>query len=526
MGLVSRSLGIQALSLEDPAQPLLPSGAMFEALGLGRSDAGVLVNEQQAMRIATAHACVKIISEDLATLAREIFEEMLDGSMRIAPEHGYWELLHNRPNSRMSPTMFWGALFASAVGWGNGYAWIKRDTGARAEALIPLKPGLTAPCKVRGQFMYGTTQTESGQPVYLDPMNVIHLMGVSFDGLSGLGPITCMNAFGLASAAEKFGAQFFGNGARASGLFTYPGALEDEAQANLTKSLREIATGENALRPMVLEEGLKWQQTTIAPNEAQFLQTRRYQRTEIASLYRVPLHLIGDLERSTNNNIEHQSLDYVRYCLRPWAVKAEQEVNYKLLGGRYCMEHNLHDLQRGDFATQTQGLQTLRNIGVFSTNQCLRALRENAITTEDGGDVRTVQGAMIPLTSLVTDGSEPAEPADPSTTYNSPRDRRVKASYRGLFRDAVGRIAHRGGDADFAKKALQPVVSSLAQAQLAMRFGSVDLTKWELALIGMTVTELAAGADAWQATDAAAIATRVTDAAYAALGKEILSNEA
>ena len=529
MGLVSRSLGIQAMSLEDPAQPLIPPSALFESLGLGRSDAGVLVNEPQAMRLTTAHTCVKIISEDLGTMAREIFEEMVDGSMRLAQEHVYWDLLHNQPNPNMSPAVFWGALIASMVGWGNGYAWIVRDGGAKAQRLVPLKSGLTAPVKLRGKLMYATTQTDTGQVAYLDPINVLHLMGVSMDGIIGLGPITCMNAFGLAIAAEKFGAQFFGNGARATGIFTHPGQLEDEAYENLKKSLREMATGENALRPAILEEGIKWQQITIAPNEAQFLQTRRYQRTEIAGLYRVPLHLIGDLERATNNNIEHQSLDYVRYCLRPTAVKIEQEVKCKLLGASstYSMEHNLRDLQRGDFASQTQGLQTLRNIGVYSTNDCLRALRQNPIPADQGGDVRTVQGAMIPLTALIPEESAPeTTETDPDSgeanPFNRPRDIRLRSAYRNLFRDAVGRICHRGGDQEFARKALQPAVSSLAQSMLGMRFGNVELTKNEMALIGAIVDEIAQGADAWQKPDAAQIATRITETVYTALGKEIL----
>ncbi len=402
MGLVSRTLGFRALSLEDPAQPLVPPSALFESLGLGRSDAGVLMNEHQAMRVSTAHICIKVISEDLSSTAHEILQSLSDDSMRTAKEHRLWELLHDQPNPHMSAMVFWGAFLAAAAGWGNGYAWIKRDKASRVIALVPLKPGLTAPVKLRDQLMYGTTQTTTGQVAYIAPEDMLHVMGVTFDGMVGIGPVTCMNAFGLAYAAEKFGAQFFGNGARATGIFTYPGVLEDEAHENLKKSLHEIATGETALRPMILEEGLDWKQLTIAPNEAQFLQSRQYQRTEIAGLYRVPLHLVGDLQRATNNNIEHQSLDYIRYCLRPWAVKIEQEVNRKLLGGGYTMEHNFNDLQRGDFASQATAFQALRNIGVYSANDINRAMRRNPIPAEEGGDVRTVQGAMINLKALLS----------------------------------------------------------------------------------------------------------------------------
>jgi HK97 family phage portal protein len=431
----------------------------------------------------------------------------------------------------MSAAVFWGAFVASAVGWGNGYAWIKRDKAGTVVSLVPLKSGQTSPVWVKdgdgnGALMYATTQTTNGAVAYLDPVNVLHLMGVSFDGIVGMNPIqTCKNAFGLALAAEKFGAQLFGNGARASGVLTHPGILEDEAYENLKKSVRERSTGENALTPMILEEGLKWEQITINPNDAQFLATRQFQRTEIAGLWRVPLHLVGDLTRATNNNIEHQSLDYIRYCLRPWAVRIEQEVNRKLLSGAFSMEHNFNDMQRGDFASQTAGYQTLRNIGVYSANDILRAMRQNPIPVDEGGDVRTVQGAMIPLTALLAAEDEPAIPetagTDSGDGASQPFDR-IAPAFRNLFRDAVGRVINRGGDREFTRKAFQPAVSSFAQALLAIRFGNVELTKKETGLIEAQTSAIADSAAAWEKKDASAIATRITEQVYAALAGEIL----
>lgn len=526
MGILSRSLGINALSLEDPSQPLLPPGALFESLGLGRSDAGVLVNEMQAMRITTAQACVKIISEDLASNAHEILQEMPDDSMRLATNHRLWPIIHDEPNPNMSASVFWGAVVASAVGWGNGYAWIKRDNAARVISLVPLASGKTSPVKSRGELLYATTQTDTGAVAYLDLLNVLHFPGVSFDGIVGMNPIqTCKNAFGLALAAEKFGAQLFGNGARASGVLTHPGQLEEEAYENLKKSVRERSTGENALTPMILEEGLKWEQISINPNDAQFLATRQFQRTEIAGLFRVPLHLVGDLSRATNNNIEHQSLDYIRYCLRPWAVRIEQEVNRKLLGGPFRMEHNFNDMQRGDFSSQTTGYQILRNIGVYSANDILRSMRQNPIPTDEGGDVRTVQGAMIPLTALLAAEDQPAAPetagTDPGEGATQPFDR-IAPAFRSLFRDAVGRVINRAGDKDFTKRAFRPTVSSFAQALLAVRFGNVELTQRETALIEAQTNAIAEASASWVKKDAPAIATRITEQVYAALAGEIL----
>jgi len=215
MGVLSRSLGIKAFSLEDPAQPLLPMSSLFESLGLGRSDAGVMVNEKQAMRLTTAYACIKVISQDLSRLSLDVFQQMPDDSMRVAREHRLHPILHDRPNPNMSSMVWRGAMLASVCAYGNGYSWIKRDKAARVISLVPLNPARTSPVKISGQLCYGTTQTDTGEAAFIEPDNMLHFMGLSLDGIVGLSPIqTCKNAFGLGLAAEKFGAQFFGNGAR------------------------------------------------------------------------------------------------------------------------------------------------------------------------------------------------------------------------------------------------------------------------------------------------------------------------
>lgn len=528
---IAKNLGIRAFSLEDPAQPLLPYSALFESLGLGRSDAGVLMNEHQAMRIATHHTCVKVRSQDLGTCPHEIFQQMPDGSMRQAMEHRYWSLLHDQPNPNMTAAIFWAVMVACVAGWGNGYAWIVRDAGARILRLVPLKPGLTCPVKIRGELLYATTQTDTGAVAYIDPVNVLHFKGVSFDGIVGLGPITCVNAFGLAAAAEKFGCQFFANGARATGVFTYPGQLDPEAEQNIDKSVREMATGEKALGPMILEEGMKWTPITIAPNEAQFMQLRGHQRAEIAGLHRVPLHLIGDLSKATDNNVEELGRNYVRYGLRPDAVMIEQEVNSKILGlnSTYVMEHDLTDLERGNFQSQTQGIQVLRNIGVYSTNDCLRELRKSPISAEEGGEVRTVQGAMIPLSSLVNyepdPGEEPANPAQ-QRAIEGPQTGRAQQLIRvvgPMFRDAVTKTIRSGGDEQIAGHLLQPAVSSMAQCMIAVRFGNCDLTQREVKLIGETTAAVVRGSREWRKSDSAAIAGRLAESAFENLAREILA---
>jgi HK97 family phage portal protein len=528
MGLLANKLGIRAFSIEDPSQPLLPYSALVEQLGIGKSDAGLMVSEATAMRLTTAFACIMVISSDLSSLKRAIYQKLPDGSVREAPEHPLWKLICENPSPTMTGVTYRGAELVSVLGWGNAYTLVRRDRGNRAASLQILPASKTAPVMIEGKLMYATTATVDGVPAYAEPKDILHPMGFSLNGVVGLSPVQqCKNAFGLALAAERFGAQFFGNGARSTGVLTHPDLLDVEARANLTRSLAEMVTGNNALRPILLEEGMKWEQVSIAPNDAQFIETRKFQRSEICSLYRVPLHLIQDLDRSTNNNIEHQSLDYIRYTLRPWAVRIEEEINSKLLGNGFFVEHDFNDFQRGDFASQTTGIATLRSAGVFSINDGLRTLRMNTIPAEDGGDERTVPLNVINARALV-DGNGPDEgdsdgagagPDVPAEPFTDLRRERIVSSYRRLFRDAVGRtVNRRNADAQFAYKAFQPVLAAMAQVLLTMYVASVqELSAEDEGKVNQYARELAAKAPEWTAKNASETATRLTGEAYKAL---------
>lgn len=399
MNLLEKLGGLIRASFENPSQPLVPYGGLLD--GAARSDAGVSVNVDQAMRISTVLACIKVITEDLSSLPMAIFERMPDGTMREAVEHRLYPVLRYEPNPSMTSSTFRSALLANALTHGNAFSLITRDKAARAVSFSILSSAKTAAVMVNGKLGFATTQTATGAPAHIDAENVLHVVGTSIDGIVGMSPIQCKNTFGLAYAAEKYGAQFFANGARATGVLSHPGVLDEDAYNRLKTSVQSWATGENALRPVILEEGLTWNQISVTPNEAQFLDTRKFQRSEIAALFRVPLHLLQDLERSTNNNIEHQSLDYVRFCLKPWAVRIEQELKRKVLTGNFEAEHDFNDILRGDFASQTAGFTSLRNAGVSSVDDIRKALRQNPIGTAAGGDVRLVPVNMQPLVSYV-----------------------------------------------------------------------------------------------------------------------------
>ena len=510
MGLLARTLlGVRA-SIEDPSQPLLPAQVM-DAFGVGRSDAGVTVNEKQGFRLATAYACIKVIAEDLASLPLGVYQRLPDDAVREAREHKQYSLLHDEPNARQTSIVFREAFLACVLAHGNGYMYIRRDKAARPQELLLLPPDKTRPVLVDDELVFATTATKDGSLVALPAKNVLHVPAISFDGLVGISPIrNCMQAFGLAIAAERFGAQFFGQGARATGVFTHPGALAPEAYQNLKASIQSWATGDQALRPIVLEEGLTWEQITISPEEAQFLETRRFQKSDIAAIFRVPLHLIQELARSTDNNIEHQSIEYVRHTLRPLAVRLEQEVNRKLLKDPFYCEHDLNEISRGDFASQTEGYQNLRNAGVYSANDIRRKLRENPLSSQEGGDVRLAPLNMTSLANLA-DPTFAAPAPPPAAPAADLRRARIVSSYRHLVRDAVGRATARSGEtrAEFAASALLPILESLGETFAALGHGRT--APFEFADLAR---ELAASAGTWTRQNAPEQAAALVERAY------------
>jgi HK97 family phage portal protein len=536
MGLLSNLLGFQNLSVEDPSQPLLPWSVLSDNLGFGRSDAGVLVNTTQAMRYSTIYACVKIISEDLSRLSLDIFQQLPNGGVRVATEHKNYYTIHDRPNANMSSMTWRMTMLTHMCLFGNGYSYIKRDGAARVIALIPLDPARTSAVMKNGEFMYATTFTQNGDVELVDPENMLHFRtGPSTNGISGMSPIQqCKNMVGLGIAAEKFGAQFFGNGARATGVFSHPESLDPEAYENLKKSLHQAVTGETSLRPLVLEEGMEYKQISIAPNDAQFIDTRKFQKEDIAQCFRVPLHLLQDLTRATNANLEFQGTEYVRHCLIPYAVQMEQEIKYKIIGkGPYVVEHNFQDLQRGDFPSLTTALLALRNGGVYSANDVLRGLRQNPIPEEEGGDIRIVQGAFIPLDSLLYYYNEqspfpnPDNPGTPDVETDSDKGApaahhkiAIFNSFRPLFRDAVGRSINRANDPAFVKKAFHPLVNSLYQTYSAMRYGSADVSKDDLDRIGKVADEIVTASNAWTKETAAETARKLTEQCFTAFFQE------
>lgn len=235
----------------------------------------------------------------------------------------------------------------------------------------------------------------------LRPSDVLHIPGLGFDGLVGYSPIAmAKNAIGLAIATEEYGSKFFANGAAPSGVLEHPGTIKDPSRVR--ESWQQTFGGSaNSNKIAVLEEGMKYTPISISPEQAQFLETRKFQINEIARIFRVPPHMVGDLEKSSFSNIEQQSLEFVKYTLDPWVVRWEQSIQRTLLAPdekkTYFVKFNVEGLLRGDYASRMNGYATARQNGWMSANDIRELENLDRIPTEGGGDLYLVNGNMLPL---------------------------------------------------------------------------------------------------------------------------------
>ncbi len=293
--------------------------------------------------------------------------------------------------------------------WGNAYAQIIRDGAGRVIGLYPLLPNrMDVERDEKGQLYYVYSRDTDENPNFrgngdfiLKKDEVLHIPGLGFDGLVGYSPIAmAKNAVGMTLACEEYGASFFANGANPGGVLEHPGVLKDPGKVR--ESWNSVYRGTtNAHKVAVLEEGMKYHQIGIPPEEAQFLETRKFQLNEIARLYRIPPHMIGDLDKSSFNNIEQQSLEFVKYTLDPWVIRWEQALQKALLlpgeKGKYFVKFNLDGLLRGDYKSRMEGYATGRQNGWFSTNDIREMENMNPISDEEGGNLYLINGAMTKL---------------------------------------------------------------------------------------------------------------------------------
>jgi HK97 family phage portal protein len=356
------------------------------------------------MQTSAVYACVRILAESVAGLPLHVYERTANGSKSTKPSHPLYRLLHDEPNREMTSFVFRETLMSHLLLWGNAYAQIIRDGRGFPIALYPLLPDRMAVDRNESGELVYTYQSDKGQ-VKLRRENVLHIPGLGFDGLIGYSPIAmAKNAVGLALATEDYGAAFFANGANPGGVLEHPGVIKPEQADRLRESWQSQFGGANAHKVAVLEEGLKFHQMSIPPEQAQFLETRKFQINEIARIFRVPPHMVGDLEKSSFSNIEQQSLEFVKYTLDPWVVRWEQSLQQALIlpseKATIFIKFNLDGLLRGDYQSRMQGYSTGIQNGFMSVND-VRGLEDmNLLTAEEGGDLHFVNGNMVKLADV------------------------------------------------------------------------------------------------------------------------------
>jgi len=393
-------------SLADPASWLL------DALGMKRTNAGVVVSEEGAMSLAAVYSCVKVLSEDVAGLPFVPFRRGDNDSREIAYESPVFDLLVHQPNPEMTPFTYHQTCMYSLALWGNFYAIIMRNVSGNPTKFTPVHPASVTPkIDAHGRLIYDIIGTTDGYIKTQTVMayNMIHVKGLTTNGLLGNSVIRQqMETIGLGLAQNEFGAKFFSNGANMNGALTVPGKMTDKMEKNISNSWKNKWSGlDNAFKTPILEQGMKYERIGIPPEEAQFIQSRKYTRSEISGMYRVPPHMISDLEKSTFSNIEHQGIEYVVFSLRPYLVNIAQEYNRKLFIGsdrrKYYTEHNVNALMQGDADARSKFYKSMFNMGTISINEIRK--REN-LNSVDEGNNRYMQMNMTTVENINNPNSE------------------------------------------------------------------------------------------------------------------------
>ena len=433
------------------AQPKIENNlSTTKSIFWGGTAAGVSVNETSAMQTAAVYACVRVIAEAVASLPLGIYcyEEGQTGKAgggsggdnsngsggrsvgrrtSTAPTHHLYQLLHNAPNPEMTSFMFRETLMSHLLIYGNAYAQIMRDEAGRVTALYPLLPNKIDVWRSNAGEIYYTywrdgdeaaarsggnranthpQYSERAGGIVLRKDQVLHIAGLSFNGLVGYSPIAlAKNAVGMAIATENYGAGFFANGANPGGVLEHPSSIKAEGISKLRDAWEVIHKGAgNAGKVAVLEDGLKYHPISIPPEQAQFLETRKFQISEIARIFKVPLHMIGDLDKSSFSNIEQQSLEFVKFCVNPWVVRWEQALSQSLIPpsekDTHFIKFNLDGLLRGDYETRMKGYAVGIQNGFLCPNDVRRLENMNEISAEDGGFNFMVNGNMVKLADV------------------------------------------------------------------------------------------------------------------------------
>ncbi len=378
-------------------------------LGYRRPVSKVFVNEDTALNYAAFYAAVRLIAETVASLSFHVHQRLGNGGSELQFDNPIDRLIHTQPNPEMCSFTFRELLQSWTLSWGNGYAEIERDARNRPIALWPIDPWRVEPAHNDLHQVVYAVQNPGGSPVVIPAHDMLHIKGLSPDGLRGYSVVAvAREAIGLGVATERYGAAFFGNSSRPAGVLEYPGKLKKESLERLRESWETVHAGSgNANKTAILEDGVTFKAMAIPPNDAQFLETRRFQIDEIARIFRIPPHLLGSMENATFSNITEQNVEWSRSII-PWAKRWEQESTRKLLGRQALFtKMNLDTLLRGDIKTRYEAYRVGRNWGWLSANDILRMEDMNPIG-KDGDQYLVPMNMTTP--EKIEDPPEPPAP--------------------------------------------------------------------------------------------------------------------
>lgn len=355
------------------------------------SKTGVYVSADSALRYTTVLICVRVLAESVASLPCILYKRRLDGGKDRATEHPLYKVLHDQANSWNTAFEYTEGTMTNLAMRGNGYAYVERNRKGQTIGLVPLNPdGVTITQAIDWSPKYEVVMPDNKR-AKLSTKDMHHIRGPVPKGYVGQSMISlAREAIGLGMAAEAFGSNMYRNGVKPSGVLQHPKVIGAVATENLRQQFSDRYAGlENSGKPLILEEGMEWVNLSITPADAEFIDSRKFQRSELAGIFRVPAHFVNDLEKATFSNIEHQSLDFIIYSLRPWLVRWEQTINRDLLteedraAGYFC-EFLLDAMLRGDTKSRYEAYSSAIQNKWMNANEV--RVREN-MNPRDGGDV-------------------------------------------------------------------------------------------------------------------------------------------
>ena len=382
------------------------SGTIFT---FGKASSGEQVDEKSAMQIATVYACVRLLAESVAQLPLHLYRYTDSGSGKeMAADHPVYSIIHRQPNPEMTSFTWRETMMVHLLLWGNSYSQIIRDGKNGILSIYPLLPeNVEVDRDEHGDIYYiyhaytDEAPGEKNKDIIFRREEVLHVPGLGFNGLVGFSPIAMMkNALGSTLAVEKYGSAFFKNGAQPSGVLEHPGVLKNPEK--IRQNWTDVYGGaNNAHKVCVLEEGMSYKAISLPPEDSQFLSTRQFGVEEICRIFRVPPHMVQDLQRATFNNIEHMAIEFVMHTLMPWLIRIEQAIIKDVLvdeeKDQLFPKFNVDGLMRGDYKSRMEGYAVAITNGIMSVNDVRKLENLDPLDDDEGGNLHLINGSYTRL---------------------------------------------------------------------------------------------------------------------------------